>query len=509
MTGRTDSLAGRSFDDAERALHGLELPFPRLAPPLDLRVAEPPGPRPRDSAARSAVAHPLRQKWVDAGRVAPTPVLAKGPTLTEALVQLAEGRTTTRDLVEAALVVAASTTALGTVVAIDEQAVREEADRLDGERAAGRRRGPLHGIPVTVKDVIDVCGLPTRAGSLAYEDEAPGDSVAVARLRAAGALVLAKVATHEFALGVTTPQCRNPHDPTRIAGGSSGGSAIAVATGVGLASLGTDTRASLRVPAHCCGVVGFKPTFGRVPTAGIVPLSWTIDHIGPITRTVEDAAVLLDVLAGTSFLDASGMPKASGVAVGIVPAVFDDADPDVAAVCESALAVLERLGCQIIELAGPTIEDLEISNALGLLISRSEASAFHRSLGTDLDRCIPEVRDQLVAGLTISAADYLDAQRQRLILSKRTLASFLDCDVVVTPTAPVVAPPHADYERYLLRLSRNTIVWSLIGAPAVSMPCGVGAGGLPVGLQLAAPPGREQDLVTIGTALERMIERAP
>jgi aspartyl-tRNA(Asn)/glutamyl-tRNA(Gln) amidotransferase subunit A len=437
------------------------------------------------------------------------PVLTKGPTLTEALVQLAQGHVTTRDLVESALEVAATTTDLGTVVAIDEQAVRKEADRLDAERASGHLRGRLHGIPITVKDVIDVRGLPTRAGSLAYDDPSPDDAAAVARLREAGALLLAKVATHEFALGVATPQCRNPYDPSRISGGSSGGSAIAVATGFGLASLGTDTRASLRVPAHCCGVVGFKPTFGRAPASGIVPLSWTIDHIGPIARTVEDAALVIDVLADEPFLEFSEGTASPTRVVGMAPEIFADAEPDVVAACEAALSTLERLGYRVVELTGPTIEDLEISNALGLLVSRSEAAAFHRGQGTDLARCISEVRDQLAAGLTITAADYLDAQRQRQRLVEQIFKHFQGCDIIATPTAPVIAPLRADYERYLLRLSRNTIIWSLAGAPALSMPCGAGRDGVPIGLQLASPPGREQDLVVVGMALEQALAGQP
>jgi len=516
VTDRPDSLAARSFADAEDCLHRLELATPRLSPPLALAVTRAPerdtglAPGPARSTAdlgASAREHGAR---VRSSRSVEPPVLSKAPTLAEALAQLGSGRITTRELVESALVVADATRELGTVAALDEDASRAEADRLDLERATGLNRGRLHGIPITVKDVIDAAGLPTRAGSLAYDDPEPTDSAAVSRLRAAGALVLAKVATHEFALGVTTPQCRNPHDPTRIAGGSSGGSAIAVATGFGLASVGTDTRASLRVPAHCCGVVGFKPTFGRVPTDGIVPLSWTIDHIGPIARTVEDAAIVLNVLAGAPLLRVPGPDEpprqtAEGIVVGIVPEVFADADADVADACERALAALEETGVRVVEIAGPGIEDLETSNAIGLLVSRSEAAAYHRSQGTDLARCIPEVRDQLAAGLTISAADYLDAQRQRHLLSQRAVASFVECDVVATPTAPVVAPPHADYERYLLRLSRNTILWSLVGAPALSLPCGSSREGLPVGLQIAAAPGREQALVDTGVALERVL----
>jgi aspartyl-tRNA(Asn)/glutamyl-tRNA(Gln) amidotransferase subunit A len=399
MTVGASSVAGRSFSEAERVLHELPLPSPRLAPPFDLHVSTRENVRVGDLMKEPDSATFWRERR---RTVSPSPMLTKAPTLSEAIRELAAGRVTTRELVEASLAAAADTVELGAVVAMNEEAVREEADRLDRERSAGNLRGPLHGIPVTVKDIIDVAGLPTLAGSLAYRDEAPGDGAAVARLRGAGALLLAKVATHEFALGVATPQCHNPHDATRISGGSSGGSAIAVATGVGLASLGTDTRASLRVPAHCCGVVGFKPTFGRVPATGIVPLSWTIDHLGPITRTVEDAARMLNVLADAPFLDCEVPTKAPTFTAGITPAVFDDASPDVAEACESALAQLESLGVRIIEIPGPTIEDLEVSNAIGLLISRGEAGAFHRSQGTDLTKCIPEVRDQLEASLSIS-----------------------------------------------------------------------------------------------------------
>ncbi|HLI56337.1 MAG TPA: amidase, partial [Actinomycetota bacterium] len=180
-----------------------------------------------------------------------------------------------RDRVEAALA-AAATDRCGAVVWLDAEGARAAADQLDRRIGAGAGRGPLHGMTITVKDIIDVAGMPTRAGSNRFERWPKADAAAVARLRAAGAVILGKATTHEFALGVTTPACRNPFDHDRIAGGSSGGSAVAVATGIGNGSLGTDTRASLRVPASLCGVVGFKPTFGRVPTGGVVPLSWTV-----------------------------------------------------------------------------------------------------------------------------------------------------------------------------------------------------------------------------------------
>jgi aspartyl-tRNA(Asn)/glutamyl-tRNA(Gln) amidotransferase subunit A len=495
MSERPNSTVGNAFDEAERTLHSLGFVDPRLAPPLSFVVGVPADPGSIAWGARWLPSSPSK-----AVGAAPT---LEGPSLVDALTALEKGDTTSRELLESALDAARRTSELGTVVACDEAAARAEADQLDAERQAGSVRGPLHGLPITVKDVIDVRGLPTMAGSLAYGDSPTRDAAAVDRLRSSGALVFAKVATHEFALGVTTPQCRNPHDASRIAGGSSGGSAIAVATGVGVASLGTDTRASLRVPAALCGVVGFKPTFGRVPTDGVVPLSWTVDHVGPIARTVEDAAVVMGVLLGAP-LASREVSQRTGT-IGIVPDVFATADRVVADACETALTLLSSVGWSVRVVEGPDVDDLELANHLGLLITRAEAASFHRAQRTDLDLCIPEVHEQLEAGLTVTAADYLDAQRQRKVLADRTLKRFGECDIVASPTAPIEAPLTTDYERHLLTLSRYTIIWSLVGAPAVSVPCGTGDGGLPVALQLMAAPGGEQLLVDAGCALERQV----
>jgi aspartyl-tRNA(Asn)/glutamyl-tRNA(Gln) amidotransferase subunit A len=496
VNSSTESHASRAFALAEENLHALDFADRRLRPPLDFVVAGAPAPRSGETSPFALT------------RVEPAPpATLPGRTIRQTVDALREGSTSTRELVEEALKRSEEFSELGAVVSCDAEASLAMAVQLDHERTRGRSRGPLHGVPVTVKDIIDVDGLPTRGGSLAYYEMPTGDAAAVANLRRDGALILAKVATHEFALGVTTPQCRNPHDEGRISGGSSGGSAIAVAVGIGVGSLGTDTRASLRVPAALCGVVGFKPTFGRVPTDGIIPLSWTIDHLGPISRTVEDSAILLNSLAARPFLDTS-CARAPGV-IGVVPDVLADADPSVVAACAGALGALEDLGWRIVTVGEPGIEDLELSNSLGLLISRSEAAAYHRGRGTDLAKCIPEVRDQLSGALNISATDYLDSQRHRESLARRTLQSFVHCDIVVSPTSPVVAPSLGDYERYLLRLSRNTIIWSLVGAPAVSIPVGRGEGGMPVGLQLAAAPGHEQVLVDAGIALERALAEIP
>jgi aspartyl-tRNA(Asn)/glutamyl-tRNA(Gln) amidotransferase subunit A len=485
------TVAADSFDDARRTLGGLRVPAPSAPPPLTLT-----GPHRRPFPAMTDPPPLPAYKARGAGTGVPA---AGGDAITQVADAVARGSTTARQLVEEALEALGRTEDLGAIVHLDPAEVRRQADALDAEAAAGRIRGPLHGIPVTVKDIIHVTGMPTRAGSVAYEATSPTEGTAVARLRAAGALILGKAATHEFALGVTTPQCRNPHDPSAISGGSSGGSAIAVATGVGLASLGTDTRASLRVPSALCGVVGFKPTLGRVPTDGIVPLSWTMDHLGPIARTVADAATMLEVLAGPVGLDGGG--ERDQLVVGVVPAVLEDADGPVADAVDGALAAFSRLGCAVLVVPGPTPEDLDVANALGLLISRSEAATFHRSQGTELERCIPEVRDQLRAAMDITAVDYLEAQRQRGALAARTLAALAGVDILVTPTTPVTAPSRDDYEDYLLVLSRNAIIWSLVGNPAVSLPCGAHRG-LPIGVQLTAAPGGERVLARAGSMLE-------
>ena len=391
------------------------------------------------------------------------------------------------------------------VVHLMDGAARAEAAACDAEAAAGRWRGPLHGIPVTVKDIIDVAGVPTRCGSAAYHDVPSADAVGVARLRAAGAIVLAKVSTHEFALGVTTPQSRNPHDPTRIPGGSSGGSAIAVSTGMGLASLGTDTRASIRVPAALSGVVGFKPTYGSVPTGGVVPLSWTMDHVAPITSSVADAALLVDVLSArppaARLVDRVGS-SVSGLRVGVPEAAFAGCQPEVEACVRQAIEALAVMGCDVSTALRPTAADLESANAAGLLISRCEAAAFHRRLGLDRSLYWDEVADQLEAAAELSAVEYLDAQSLRADLADGLLKVFADHDVLAMPTVPAVAPPLADFARHLMLLSRNAIPWSLTGFPALSVPCGW-AGGLPVGLQLVAAPWREDLLVAVGCAVER------
>lgn len=414
------------------------------------------------------------------------------------------GRITAAQMAEEALAAAESCAGLNPLAHLDSEAVLAQARVLDEEARAGNFRGALHGIPITVKDIIHVAGMPTRAGSAAYQNNPLLDATSVYRLRLAGAIILGKATTHEFALGVTTPQAKNPHDPTRIPGGSSGGSAIAVAKGIGLASLGTDTRASIRIPPALSGVVGFKPTIGAVPTEGVVPLSWTMDHVAPITPTVADAAVMMDILVSPSpkLTSYTGAPI-NGLRVGIPEAAFAECDPGVAKAVLTAVSAIEALGAKIITVARPSTEDLELANAAGLLVSRCEAMSFHRGIGTDLSLCWPEIHDQLDEAGGVPASEYIRAQRCRDQLTGELLSVFEKVDVMAMPTSLVTAPKIEEAEKYLMVLSRNAIIWSFVGFPALSVPCRDRVNGLPVGLQLVAPPYEEKVLVAVGTAYEK------
>jgi aspartyl-tRNA(Asn)/glutamyl-tRNA(Gln) amidotransferase subunit A len=491
----TGSIAAASFDEAHALLAATPLVDRRARVPFDY-APQPSAPEP------SAVHHGSESSdhWEPPRALLPGD--ARGPIVSAALA-LRRRETTARELVERSLAAGRASSALGGVVEECTDALRH-AEALDAELAAGRDRGPLHGIPITVKDVIDVAGVPTRAGSAAYHDLPVRDAVAVARLEAAGAIVVAKASTHEFALGVTTPQSRNPHDPSRIPGGSSGGSAVCVVTGTGLGSLGTDTRASIRVPAALSGVVGFKPTYGLIPTDGVLSLSWTMDHVAPLATTVTDTTLLLDaLLGGASRLAWTASDGVAGLRVGVVPAGWVDAEPGVVAAVDGALAELARAGCGLADSDVPTEAELALAGAVGLIVSRCEAAAAHRSLELDRSQYWEEVREQLDFADGVAAVDYLDAQRVRADLRARFLACFRDHDVLALPTVPIVAPLIEDFARYLMLLARNAIPWSLVGFPAISVPVGVSEG-LPVGIQLVAPPGQEARLVELGRTLERM-----
>lgn len=443
-----------------------------------------------------------------------TPAASGGSTVAAALRRQAAGETTARELAALAYdAIEARAAELNAFTYVRPRAEAEaEAAQLDAERAAGRLRGLLHGVPLSVKDVIHVRGMPTTASSRVLDGAARAeDATAVARLRSAGALIVGKTSTHEFALGVTTPQSRNPWDPRRLPGGSSGGSAIAVASGMSLASLGTDTRASIRVPAALCGTVGFKATYGLVPTDGVVMLSWGLDHVAPIVKSVEDAAILLDVLAhdqrgnghaGATFRQALNRSVA-GSRLGVPVHGTAGADPAVAAAFAATLDTLRGLGVVVSAIDEPGAADFALANAAGLVVSRCEAAAYHEPWLARRAFYSDEVGEQLDEARRVSAAEYLQAQRWRSEFRRRMLALCERFDALALPTTKIPAPFPEGSEELLLVLSENCIPWSFLGFPAVSLPCGAAPGNLPLGLQLVAAPYADRLLLSLAAAFER------
>jgi aspartyl-tRNA(Asn)/glutamyl-tRNA(Gln) amidotransferase subunit A len=429
-------------------------------------------------------------------------------TLAGAARALARGTLTVEALVEAMLAaVDRQQPALNAFIYVTPPAdLQRLAQELDAELRAGVCRGTLHGIPIAVKDVFDVGGMPNTAGSPVLNDYvSPNDAVSVAQLKAAGAVIMGKTHTHEFSLGPTTPQSRNPWDPTRDPGGSSGGSAIAVATGMSLGALASDTRASLRVPAALCGVVGCKPTFGLIPSDGLITLSWSLDHVGHMAATVEDAALLLDVLdLGPHVRYSEGLYKdMRGVRVGVPPAALEGAEAGVRSAFHDAVNAMRATGAEVSEVETPSAGDFDLAMGLGLLVSRAEAAAYHTVYGDRRQRyATAAVAEQMDEAARVSAVHYLQAQRAREDLRWRMLRLFDRFDALLLPTTRVSAPKSDDLDSYFHTLSQNCILWSLVGFPVVTLPCGRTPLGLPVGAQLVAAPYEDDRLLAIAAALE-------
>ncbi|MEU6457189.1 amidase [Streptomyces sp. NPDC047065] len=400
---------------------------------------------------------------------------------------------------------------------------RRAARRAADDVAAGQHRGPLHGIPLGLKDLIDVAGTATSAGSRVRADHsAPSDSTVAARLSAAGAVLVGKTHTHEFAYGLTTPQTSNAWDPDRIAGGSSGGSAVAVAAGAATFALGTDTGGSIRVPVALNGVVGLKPTYGLVPRTGVTSLSWSLDHVGPVTRTVEDAALVLPALVGHDPGDPASVPAPrsdhrpgegtdlTGLRVG-VPGnyYFDHVDPEVEAAVRHAIARLQDLGALLVDVDIPMARHVRATH-WGLMVP--EATAYHeRTLRTVPELYQADVRVLLEAGELMPAGDYLRAQRARTLM-RQAWARLLDgVDVVAAPTVPATAVtagsetitwPDGTVESVSDAYVRLSSPANITGLPSLSVPVGHDSAGLPVGMQLMARPFGESVLLRTGRAYE-------
>ncbi len=382
--------------------------------------------------------------------------------------------------------------------------------------------GQLAGIPVAIKDLFETKDVRTTAGSLFFKDYVPAqDAIAVQKLRNAGALIMGKTNTHEIALGVTTANphygiTHNPWDPTRIPGGSSGGSAVAVATGMSLAALGSDTGGSIRIPASLCGVVGLKPTFGRVSVRGVIPLSWNLDHVGPLTRSVEDAALILQVLAGYDAEDpfcinqpvddypAHVEDEIKGLRVALAVGRFiEDADAEVLEAVQQAGRVFEKSGAKVEIVDVSFLRQAAQANGL---MTPADGAAFHRErLNNAPEKFGADVRLRLETGRDFTSTEYILARRTQTEMKRRMEIFFEQFDILLLPSTPITAPliEGNDAVEQARRLTRFTSPFNLTGLPALSVPCGFSKDSLPIGLQIVSRAWNESTVLRAGAAYER------
>ena len=409
--------------------------------------------------------------------------------------------------------------ALNAFITVFESDAMAQARVLDEELRAGRSRGPIHGLTVSLKDLIDVAGVPTTAASrVRFAHVAQADAPLVTRLREAGAVLIGKCNLHEFALGTTSDESacgpvRNPCDTSRSPGGSSGGSAAAVAASLSWGSVGSDTGGSIRIPSAACGVVGLKPTFGELPMAGVVPLSVSLDHVGPIAGSVRDVWLLHGALKGTREGPTAVAP-ASQLRLGLLGGYFTELlDRDVRRSFDAAVERLRDAGASTREVR------LKHTSEIGktyVNVALSEAFAYHaKTLATRSEQYSPGVRERLLLGRDIPADAYVEAQRVRGTLRAEVDAALLQCDALVLPTLAIPAPAigaetiDIDGVEQAVRpmMLRLTQLFNLTGHPALSLPCGHTPSGLPCGLQLVGRRGETADLLGVGLSCEPYVTR--
>lgn len=403
----------------------------------------------------------------------------------------------------------------------------EQARKAEQEIARGHRP-PLLGVPVSLKDLYDTHGIKTTAGSKVFAERIPSENATVVdKLNEVGAVVLGKTNLHEFAFGVTNINPHygttlNPWNPRRITGGSSGGSASAVALSLGFASCGSDTGGSIRIPSALCGVVGLKPTYGLISLHGLVPLSWSLDHAGPITRTVEDAAIVLGVMAGYDPRDPTSLdrpiPSYAAALTGDIRRIrigvpktyfFENLDPEVETATKNAIRTLEKLGAAVVEVDLPSARQ---QRDIFVKIASPEAYAYHEPfLEQRCESYGSDVRSRIEAGKTMYSVDYVRAQRARLVMKAECDAIFKTADVIVTPTVPIAAPLIEEVDKPLEHqsespvnaLTRFTRPFNLTGLPSISVPCGFTAERLPIGLQISGKAFDEATILRVAYAYEQ------
>ncbi len=449
-------------------------------------------------------------------------------TIAEAAEAVRARRISSVELTRALLERAKATQdSVGAFQVFTEETALTAAQLADAELAKGQDRGPLQGVPLGIKDILATSDAPTTASSNVLDPTwgQRADATTVRKLREAGAVILGKLVLHEFAIGWPDPAtglrfAHNPWDPARSPGGSSSGTGAALAAGLILGGLGTDTGGSIRGPASFCGISGLKATFGRVSKEGCVPLSYSLDHIGPMARTARDCALLLQAIAGFDPLDPTTVLRevpnyaaalngsARGVRIGVPRTFFFDVPELNAETREAVQKAVEELGR-----AGATVKEVSLPHAADARIAQrvimlGEAYAYHQK---DLQQQ-PEVygkntRRQIVQGSLFSAADYVQAQRLRSIVKAEVLTAMADVDVLLTPTSLTVASAFEGYDPDgMRRLPSFTSIWNLTGQPAASVCCGFSSEGLPIGLQIVGKPFDEATVLRVGDAYQQLTD---
>jgi len=412
------------------------------------------------------------------------------------------------------------------ITVLGEQSLAE-AKVAEKEIMSGAYRGPLHGLPIAVKDVFATRGIRTTAGSKILKDWIPDhDATAVVRLKNAGAIITGKTNLHEFSYGVTSDNphfgpVHNPWDLKRVPGGSSGGSAAAVAASLCAAALGSDTGGSIRIPAAICGVVGLKPTYGRVSRYGVIPLAWSLDHVGAIARSAEDAATLLNVLAGRDAQDSTSAERpvpdftraltgsVRGLRLGIPQQYFfEHVDAEILKSVRAAIQLLEGLAAKVVPVDLPHLEHCP---AMAAQITLAEAASYHEpNMRKRLGDYGDEPRLKLQAGRYLLATDYVKSQRVRTLLQEVFTRAFAQVDVIITPTLPAFPQPIGEFyvqsgdlhEHVVDAFTRFTVPFDLTGLPAITVPCGFGTAHLPIGLQIIGKSFDEATVLRVAHAYQ-------
>src|SRR5579859_1939882 len=458
-------------------------------------------------------------------------------SITEAAADLRSGLVTpTELLVEALERIDQLESDIKAFVTVMRDEAQADAEKAEQEQRTGLFRSPLHGIPIGVKDLVAVKGVRLTAGSRVLTDNiASEDAAVVEQLRRAGAVIVGKTNTHEFAYGTYTPPTRNPWNLAHIPGGSSGGSAAALAASMCHGAIGSDTGGSIRIPSACCGVTGLKPTYGRVSCYGVIPLSWSLDHVGPLARSAEDCALLFDAIAKYDPRDPNSVSRPpdkssatlisgpegrgplslQGIKLGVLSESFvAPLDPEVRAAWRSALHVLQEEGAEILDVELPRPTMLTYRN-----IQRPEATLAHMQSGwfpTRSEDYTDTTRENLLKGQQVLAIDYLQAQQERRQFSSAVRAVMQRVNALVLPTLPLPAFPVELSSQDILidgvvdnstaGLLRLTMPFNLAALPGISLPCGFSSDGMPIGLQIAGKPFEEVMILRIAHAYQQLTD---